>query len=119
MLDEPTSGMDITSKRQLWKFLKDYKKDKVILLTTHSLEEAEFLADRIGIVKDGKLICCGSSSFLKEKFSCGFNLNFILKEKTAMNVKNDLISEITQRFDNSSLRIKSKDLISINFSKID
>jgi ABC-type Na+ transport system ATPase subunit NatA/cell division protein FtsL len=50
LLDEPTSGVDIVTRRELWNFLKNYKKNKIIVLTTHSLEEAEFLADRIGIM---------------------------------------------------------------------
>lgn len=118
MLDEPTSGMDITAKRQMWDFLKAHKKDKIILLTTHSLEEAEFLADRIGIVKDGKLICCGSSSFLKEKYSCGFNINFLIKENTNKSTKENLIREILNLNKFSTLRIFSKDVISINIPVI-
>ena len=53
------------------------KKDKIILLTTHSLEEAEELSDRIGIMKEGKLLCCGTSNFLKSKFTSGININFL------------------------------------------
>ena len=50
LLDEPTSGVDIISKKEIWKFLKEYKKEKIILITTHSLDEAEYLGDRIGII---------------------------------------------------------------------
>ena len=75
LLDEPTSGMDAIAKRELWKFLKDYKKDKIIILTTHSLDEAEYLGDKIGIIYDGHFICSGTSSYLKSKYSCGFNIN--------------------------------------------
>ena len=50
LLDEPTSGMDIISKRALWDFLKEFKNNKIIILTTHSLDEAEYLGDRIGII---------------------------------------------------------------------
>jgi ABC-type multidrug transport system ATPase subunit len=67
LLDEPTTGLDINSRKELWKFLKENKKDKIIILTTHSLEEAEFLSDKIGIIKDGKYIYSGTSSFLKKK----------------------------------------------------
>ena len=55
LLDEPTSGMDVLAKRELWNFFKSYKSDKIIILTTHSLEEAEYLGDRIGIMLDGYL----------------------------------------------------------------
>jgi len=52
-LDEPTSGMDPVSRRSIWDILKELKKEKTIILTTHQLEEAEFLADRIGIMSKG------------------------------------------------------------------
>ena len=52
-LDEPTSGMDPVSRRAIWDILKELKKEKTIILTTHQLEEAEFLADRIGIMSKG------------------------------------------------------------------
>jgi ATP-binding cassette subfamily A (ABC1) protein 3 len=78
LLDEPTSGMDQISKKALWEFLKSYQRDKIILITTHYLEEAEYLGDRIGIMSDGKFICCGTSSFLKSKYPCGFNINLLV-----------------------------------------
>ena len=68
LLDEPTSGMDIISKRALWDFLKEFKNNKIIILTTHSLDEAEYLGDRIGIMTNGHYICSGTSSFLKSKY---------------------------------------------------
>jgi len=69
LLDEPSSGLDVLSRRKLWDFLKGYKKDKIIILTTHSLEEAEYLGDRIGIMNCGKFVCSGSSSYLKENYT--------------------------------------------------
>ena len=78
LLDEPTSGMDVMARRSLWEFLKNYKKDKIILLTTHFLDEAEYLGDRIGIMTDGEYLCCGTSSYLKSKYPCGFNINLIV-----------------------------------------
>ena len=81
LLDEPTSGMDPIAKKNLWDFLKGYQKDKIILITTHSLDEAEYLGDRIGIMSDGQFICCGTSSYLKSKYPCGFNINLLLDNK--------------------------------------
>jgi ATP-binding cassette, subfamily A (ABC1), member 3 len=65
MLDEPTSGMDLSSRRVLWNMLKKYKKDRIIILTTHYMDEADILGDRIGIMAEGKIVCLGSSLFLK------------------------------------------------------
>ena len=47
--------MDLYGKREIYKYLKSYKKDKIIILSTNSLEEVEYLADKVGIVYDGKL----------------------------------------------------------------
>jgi len=54
--------------------LKENKKDRVIILTTHYMDEADILGDRIGIMANGKLTCIGSSIFLKSKFGIGYNL---------------------------------------------
>jgi ATP-binding cassette subfamily A (ABC1) protein 3 len=53
LLDEPTSGMDLSARRQLWNMLKAEKKDRIIILTTHYMDEADILGDRIGIMKSG------------------------------------------------------------------
>jgi len=49
-LDEPTSGIDSYSRRQIWDIIRENKNDKIILLTTHFMDEAEYLGDRIGII---------------------------------------------------------------------
>ena len=49
LLDEPTAGMDITARRSLWEMLKNYRRDKIIILTTHYMDEADVLGDRVGI----------------------------------------------------------------------
>ena len=76
-LDEPTSGMDTSARRYIWTMLKNYKSQRIVILTTHFMDEADFLGDRIGIMGEGKLICCGSSVFLKNKFGVGYNLTMV------------------------------------------
>ena len=66
-LDEPSSGMDITSRRNLWEILKRITEDKIIILTTHYMEEASVLGKRIGIISDGKMKCIGTPLFLIDK----------------------------------------------------
>lgn len=68
MLDEPTSGMDPASRRTLWDFLENEKKGRTMLLTTHFMDEADLLGDRIAIMAGGKLQCYGSPFFLKKKY---------------------------------------------------
>jgi len=55
MLDEPTSGMDALSRRKLWDMLKKNKAGKIIILTTHYMDEADILGDRIAIMAEGKV----------------------------------------------------------------
>ncbi|CAB9531154.1 Retinal-specific ATP-binding cassette transporter (Partial), partial [Seminavis robusta] len=75
-LDEPTAGMDPYNRRQIWDMIIAAKKGRSIILTTHFLDEADVLSDRIGILKDGKLITCGSSLFLKHHFGVGYTLRY-------------------------------------------
>ena len=115
LLDEPTSGMDMMARRKLWDFLKVYKKNRIILLTTHFLDEAEYLGDRIGIMSDGKYICSGTSSFLKSKYPCGFNLNLLINPKKFNNeIKQEIIEGIKKFDSNPELRISSKSIFTIN-----
>jgi ABC-2 type transport system ATP-binding protein len=65
-LDEPTTGLDPISRRELWEILRTLGKERFIFLTTHYLEEAEELADKIGILKDGKLVSIGTLSDLRK-----------------------------------------------------
>lgn len=69
-LDEPTVAMDPQSRRAVWDFIRELRKQgRTIILTTHYMEEAEELCDRVGIVDHGKLIALGSPRHLKDKFS--------------------------------------------------
>lgn len=74
ILDEPTSGMDTTTRRRFWEMLKQYKQDRIIILTTHYMDEADILGDRICILAEGVVQCCGSSLFLKNRFGIGYQL---------------------------------------------
>jgi len=65
-LDEPTTGLDPISRRELWEILRALGKERFIFLTTHYLEEAEQLADQIAILKDGKLVSIGTLSELRK-----------------------------------------------------
>ena len=65
-LDEPTLGLDVLARRDLWDLIRQLKGKITIVLTTHYMEEAEALSDRIGIMKDGKLLFCATAQQIKE-----------------------------------------------------
>lgn len=66
-LDEPTLGLDVIARKELWKVIESLKGKITIILTTHYMEEAESLSDRIGIMSNGKLIAVGTSKELIRK----------------------------------------------------
>ena len=63
-LDEPTLGLDVIARRELWKTIRELKSQMTIILTTHYMEEAEALSDRIGVMKAGKLLFTGTKDEL-------------------------------------------------------
>lgn len=65
-LDEPTLGLDVLARSDLWDLIRSLKGKVTIVLTTHYMEEAEVLSDRIGIMKDGKLLLCGTADEIKQ-----------------------------------------------------
>jgi ABC-2 type transport system ATP-binding protein len=66
-LDEPTLGLDVIARRELWETIRAMKGNVTIILTTHYMEEAEALSDRIGIMKNGKLLAVGTVAQLNAK----------------------------------------------------
>ena len=66
-LDEPTLGLDVLARRELWKVIEKLRGKVTIILTTHYLEEAESLSDRIGIMSKGSLVTVGTAAELKER----------------------------------------------------
>ena len=66
-LDEPTLGLDVIARSELWDTIRELKNKMTIILTTHYMEEAEELSDRIGVMKDGHLLAVGTAQELKDK----------------------------------------------------
>ncbi|MBE6671287.1 MAG: ATP-binding cassette domain-containing protein, partial [Ruminococcaceae bacterium] len=64
-LDEPTLGLDVIARSDLWDLIRSLKGKVTIILTTHYMEEAEALSDRIAIMKDGKLLVCDTADMIK------------------------------------------------------
>ncbi|XP_033629986.1 ATP-binding cassette sub-family A member 5-like isoform X1 [Asterias rubens] len=89
-LDEPSSGMDPYSRRELWTLLKSQRHGKVTVLTTHFMDEADILADRKAMMSKGNLRCYGSSLFLKSRFGIGYHLGMVVDQ----DIDTDRITEI-------------------------
>ncbi|XP_036411124.1 phospholipid-transporting ATPase ABCA1 [Megalops cyprinoides] len=80
VLDEPTAGVDPYSRRGIWDLLLKYRKDRTIILSTHYMDEADLLGDRIAIISQGKLCCCGSPLFLKARLGTGYYLTAVKRD---------------------------------------
>ncbi|KAL5018720.1 hypothetical protein ScPMuIL_004442 [Solemya velum] len=74
ILDEPSSGVDPNGRQSIWNLIGHKKKDCAVLLSTHHLDEADLIGDRVAIMHNGKLMCVGSSMFLKQKLGSGYTL---------------------------------------------
>lgn len=70
-LDEPTLGLDVIARRELWETIRQLKGKITIILTTHYMEEAEQLSDRVGIMSDGRLVCTGTVEELLQMSGTG------------------------------------------------
>lgn len=97
ILDEPTSGMDPSTRRILWSILQEIKHDRTIILSTHFMDEADILGDRIAIMSDGVLQAAGSSPFLKNHFGCGYHILFSSKEDEFSTKQIDGIKSVVQK----------------------
>ncbi|XP_059614826.1 phospholipid-transporting ATPase ABCA3 isoform X2 [Phlebotomus argentipes] len=119
LCDEPTSGMDPSARRALWDLLQAEKKGRTILLSTHFMDEADILGDRIGILYDGELKCYGSSFFLKKTFGMGYHLicvkgphcntyditNLLDRYVPGIKVENDIGTELSYQLPDSASKM--------------
>ena len=94
ILDEPSSGIDARARKDLWTILEKYRQDRTLLISTHYMDEAEALGDRIVIIANGKLQCDGSIPFLKDKLGKGYHIAFSLTD----NANISKITEFLQSF---------------------
>lgn len=81
LLDEPSTGMDALAKRRMWGVIGSVAREggKTIVLTTHSMEEAEALCSRVTIMVDGSMTCLGSTQRLKDRYGDGYQVNVKIK----------------------------------------
>jgi ABC-2 type transport system ATP-binding protein len=109
-LDEPTLGLDPQARRAIWEYIAALKGKKTILLTTHYMEEADFLSDRIGIIDEGKVVALGTSQELKTNL---FEMRSMVV--STENLTAEIISDLLSKYSRlekvkGRLRIYHKDL---------
>ena len=115
-LDEPSTGLDPVNRRFIWNMIKEIKKKSSVILTTHSMSEAEFLSDRICVIKKGAMQCIGTSLELKNIYGDGYILTFICNKDCHEQVK-----EIILGLSKNIKLVSSKGgnlLFSLGFDKI-
>nr|XP_027193588.1 ATP-binding cassette sub-family A member 3-like [Dermatophagoides pteronyssinus] len=95
-LDEPTSGVDPVGRQEIWRVIQEERKSgRCIVITTHHIEEAEWLADRKAVMFDGKVRCIGSNLFLKQKFNACYYLEVQLVSNLTQRQRNEVTQNIT------------------------
>lgn len=87
MLDEPTAGLDPKNRLEIWSIIERVKKNRVVILTTHSMQEASVLADKIAVLAVGRLRGIGSPQHLTNRFGKGHQINLVSKMAVREEVK--------------------------------
>lgn len=77
LMDEPTTGMDPVSRKHVWDLIQKLKKRRVLIMTTHSMEEVDLLSDKIVVLVDGTCRCVGSPLKLKKLYGEGYKVNMM------------------------------------------
>mmetsp|Transcript_34717 Transcript_34717/g.64808 ORF Transcript_34717/g.64808 Transcript_34717/m.64808 type:complete len:218 (+) Transcript_34717:4323-4976(+) len=109
-LDEPSTGMDATAKRQMWDLINKVSVQRSVVITTHSMEECEAICTRIGIMVGGKLKCLGSSQHLKHKFGASYEINIrcpeVTREKCLLRLQKEFENVMIEEQHHTYFRLK-------------
>ena len=109
-LDEPTLGLDPQARRTIWQYIAQLKREKTILLTTHYMEEADFLSDQIAIIDEGRIVTLGTPTQLKNSLP-RTNTMLVAGENITPEVTESLSSKYAEVTEvNGELRISDKNL---------
>lgn len=101
ILDEPTTGLDPCTRRELWKVFKDVNQvgKRTILMTTHAMDEADFLCHKVAIMSSGKILCSGTPEELKLIYGQGYKLTILCSPIQRKAVLNDLSEKFLSKMD--------------------
>ncbi|XP_026317820.1 ATP-binding cassette sub-family A member 1-like [Hyposmocoma kahamanoa] len=113
LLDEPTSGLDPAARRSLWDLLLKEKKGRTMILTTHFMDEADVLGDRIAIMAGGRLQCMGTPYFLKKHYGIGYKMTIVKADNCKVNdVTNFLKTYVPDVKENTNIGLELTYIIS-------
>jgi ABC-type multidrug transport system ATPase subunit len=90
-LDEPTSGMDPIGKRVMWNLIRKLREERVIVLSTHSMEEADSVGDKIAILALGRLRAIGTPMHLKQRYGMGYSVTLVTTEDKLPSLKSKVL----------------------------
>lgn len=108
-LDEPSTGLDPENRRQLWDILAKLKGKRAILLTTHSMEEADVLCNRIAIVNNGILRCVAPQTRLKSLYGGGYHLQINCQKDRYFKVKRQIVKRQQRKTKEQQLKHKQEE----------
>lgn len=118
ILDEPTTGMDPVSRRFVWKHLDEVKHDRVVLLTTHAMEEADLLADMVGIMKEGELVAFGSPLELKAQYGTALQFTVLVEKSETQNTVSQIRDHFMTATEWIDLKFSEAGNISVTIKKV-
>ena len=112
LLDEPTAGVDPYARRAIWDLLLKYKSNKTIILSTHHMDEADVLGDRIAIIAQGELRCVGSPLWLRTNYGGGYYLSVESEDIDGVqNLFNDYNNEVSDDKKTSRFEVKGAESV--------
>ncbi|CAL6107183.1 ABC_transporter family protein [Hexamita inflata] len=94
IFDEPSSGLDVATRRQLWNVIIKARQGRAVLLTTHAMEEAESLSTRIAIMAEGKIRCIGTTASLQKQFGSGYQLTICVDKEKVINTNPTYVGSV-------------------------
>lgn len=113
ILDEPTAGMDPSTRRQAWDLILSRRQDRTVVLTTHHMDEADLLSDTLCILADGRLCCQGRSLELKSRFGGNYLCQIQLKHTLAEESKKAITDIFTSFIPDANLKEEAEATLSI------
>jgi len=105
-LDEPSASVDAAAKRHLWKVLEMRRRDQTVLLTTHSMEEAEAMCNRIAIQVRGQLRCLGSPLHIKMKYGSGYQVELFVESAASVDLAERIASFVRERLSHNAQQLE-------------